>query len=107
MFVLQPKPTFKLSVAIPRLDDEDATIEFEFNHKDRKGLKAYFDSLGEGETARKDVDALGELVKGWSGVDVKYSSEALGTLFDNFPGAPVAILEAYTKALAEGKRKNS
>lgn len=107
MFVLQPKPTFKLEVTIPRLDDEGAVIEFEFNHKDRKGLKAFFDSLGEGDTARKDVDAIGELIKGWSGVDAKYSLDALGTLFDNFPGAPVAILETYTKALAEGKRKNS
>jgi hypothetical protein len=106
MFVLQPKPTFKVDVSIPTTDG-DAIIEFEFKHKGVKALKAFYDSLSDGDTVRNDVDALGELVAGWAKVDTKFSSEALEQLLDNYPGSAKAIFEAYNKGLVEGKRKNS
>lgn len=105
MFKLQPNPTFKAEVAIPTVEGE-GKITFEFKHKGRKALKEYIDSLGEGENAREDADALGELIAGWSGVDEKYSPEALTTLLDAYPGASRAIFEAYNRALLEGRSKN-
>lgn len=106
MFVLQPKPVFQAQVTIPTPTGE-GTITFQFKHKGRKALKAFFDSLGEGETARPDSEALLELVDGWTGVDEKFSPEALDILLDNYPAAARAIFEAYNKGLFEGRQKNS
>lgn len=106
MFVLQPKPTFKAEVTIPTPTGE-GKITFEFKHKGRKALKAFFESLGEGETARQDSEALLDLISDWSGVDEKFSPEALDTLLDNYPSSAKAIFEAYNKGLFEGREKNS
>lgn len=105
MFKLNPNPTFKVEVSIPTPNGE-GKITFEFKHKGRKALKAYIDSLGEGEAAREDADALGELIAGWSGVDEKYSPEALDTLLDAYPGASRSIFESYNRSLLEGRSKN-
>lgn len=105
MFVLQPKPTFKMDVVIPTTQGE-GKIKFEFKHKGRKELKVFFESLGEGETSRDDADALLELIAGWDGVDEKFSPDALAILLDNYPGAAGAIFSAYNKGLFEGKQKN-
>jgi len=106
MFTLNPKPTFKVDVTIST-PESSGVIEIEFKHKGRKALKAYFDSLGEGENARSDKDALSELIAGWSKIDAEYSVENLETLLDNYPTAAKAIFEAYNKGLFEGKQKNS
>lgn len=106
MFILQPKPTFKAAIAIPIPGAKEATITFEFKHMGKKGLMEFFNSLGEGEKARADEDALGDLIVGWEGVDTKYSPDALGTLVDGYPGAALAILVGYRKALMEGRTKN-
>ena len=105
MFVLQPKPTFKMDVVIPTVQGE-GKIKFEFKHMGRKALKAFFESLGEGDSARPDSEALMDIVSGWEGVDEKFSAEALDTLLDNYPSAARAIFEAYNKGLFEGKQKN-
>lgn len=104
-FKLKANPTFKSVVVIP-LPDGEGKITFEFKHKGRKALKDYFESLGEGENAREDVDALGELIAGWEGVDEAYSPDALATLLDSYPGAARAIFESYNRALVEGRSKN-
>lgn len=106
MFVLQPKPTFKAEVVIPTPTGE-GKITFEFKHKGRKALKAFFESLGEGDTARPDSEALLDLIADWSGVDEKFSPEALDMLLDNYPSSAKAIFEAYNKGLFEGRQKNS
>ncbi len=106
MFVLQPKPVFSAEVIIPT-PAGDGKITFEFKHMGRKALKAFFESLGEGETARPDSEALLDMVNGWFGVDEKFSPAALESLLDNYPSAAKAIFEAYNKGLFEGKRKNS
>ena len=105
MFVLQPKPTFKADVVINTPGGE-GKIKFEFKHMGRKALKAFFESLGEGDNARPDNEALMDIVSGWEGVDEKFSAESLDTLLDNYPSAARAIFEAYNKGLFEGKQKN-
>ena len=106
MFVLQPKPTFKADVTIPTPTGE-GKISFEFKHKGRKALRAFFESLSSGENAREDSEALLDLIQGWSGVDEAFSPEALETLLDNYPSSAKAIFEAYNKGLFEGRQKNS
>ena len=105
MFVLQPKPTFKAEVSIPTVEGE-GKITFIFKHKGRKALKEFFDMLTSESAERDDVDSLIELVDGWSGVDEKFSKEALATLLDNYPGSAMAIFSAYNGALLEGRQKN-
>lgn len=105
MFKLQPNPTFKRDVTI-KTADGDGKIKFEFKHKGRKALKAFYDSLGEGETARPDAEALLELIADWSGADGKFSPEALDQLLDDYPTAAKSIFEEYNLGLFEGKAKN-
>lgn len=105
MFVLQPKPTFKQVVNIPTTDGE-SPITFVFKHKGRKALKEFFASLGEGDTARTDLDALQELIETWEGVDVPYDATTLDVLLDNYPAASRVIFEGYNKGLFEGGQKN-
>lgn len=109
MFVLQPKPTFKADVTIPSPDGE-GKIKFEFKHKGRKALAEFLQSLAakEGENeGRSDADALSEIVADWSGVDTKFSLEALEQLLDAYPTAAKAIFDAYLPAMMEGRVKNS
>jgi hypothetical protein len=105
MFVLQPKPTFKMDVMIPTVQGE-GKIKFEFKYMGRKAVKAFMDSLGDGESAREDKDALLDVIEGWEGVDQKFSPEALEVLLDNYHGAAKAIFDAFIRGLFEGKQKN-
>ena len=106
MFALQPKPTFKSEVTIATPGGNEGKIKFEFKHMGKKALKAFFESIGEGETARPDNEALLDLVAGWEGVDEKFTPESLEILLDNYPAAGHAIFSSYHKALIEGKTKN-
>lgn len=105
-FTLQPKPTFTGEVTIPT-PTGDGKVTFEFKHMSRKALKAFSESLGEGDTARPEIEVLLDLVGGWTGVDEKFSPENLDILIDNYPAAAPAIFEAYKRCLFEGKQKNS
>ena len=96
MFLLQPKPTFQSKV-----------VTFEFKHKGRKALKAFFESLNDTDSGRTDSEALLELINNWFGVDETFTPEALDTLLDNYPSAARAIFDAYNRDLFEGKQKNS
>jgi hypothetical protein len=106
MFALRPNPIFKFPATIQTVDGS-VEVTFLFKHKGRKALRAFYDSLGEGEKARTDTEAIGELVAGWEGVDTEFSIEALDTLLDNYPSAAKNIFEAYNKGLFEGRQKNS
>jgi hypothetical protein len=103
MFKIQPKPTFtaKVSISVPG-EAKPATFDAEFKHLGRDGLRAYFEHL-EGKT---DVDALAEIVVGWSGVDVPYSADALAEMLDNYPTSALAFFDAFRREALEAKAKN-
>ncbi len=106
MFKLQPNPTFKVDVTIPVPGGKDGKLSIEFNHKGKKALKEFFDSLTDENNQRSDADALGELIMGWSGVDEKFSPENLEALLDAYPSAAMALFEAYRKEVLEARVKN-
>ena len=54
MLALKPKPTFKVGVTIHTPGEDDAKVTFEFKHKGRKELKAFFESFA---NADKPADA--------------------------------------------------
>lgn len=106
MFKLQPNPTFKVDVTIPVPGGKDGKLTIEFKHKGKKALKEFFDSLTSEDNQRSDVDALSDLIAGWSGVDEKFSAEALEQLLDNYPSAAMALFEAYRTEVLEARVKN-
>ena len=99
-FTLQPKPTFKANVSIPRAGDEDGVLTFTFNHKPLKELAAL--ETMEGKTA---VDFLVEITEGWALPDA-FSQENLEVLLDNYPGAMKAIVRTYYSELTGNREKN-
>lgn len=106
MFKLQPNPTFKVDVTIPVPGGKDGKLTIEFKHKGKKALKEFFDSLTSEDNQRSDVDLLSDLIAGWSGVDEKFSAEALEQLLDNYPSAVMALFEAYRTEVLEARVKN-
>lgn len=108
MFVLQPKPTFKVPVSIPTPSGVAGKFTVEFRHKGRKAFREFVETFTadkEGDV-RSDADALDEIIADWKGVDAPYSKEALETLLDNFPAAARELFSAYNAALFEGKVDN-
>ena len=99
-FLLQPKPTFKADVKIPRAGDDDGVITFNFRHKPLKELAAL--ETMEGKTA---VDFLVEIIEGWALPDT-FSQENLEVLLDNYPGAMKAIVRTYYSELTGNREKN-
>ncbi|QBM23580.1 hypothetical protein E1B03_14525 [Citrobacter arsenatis] len=99
-FTLQPKPTFKANVSIPRAGDEDGVLTFTFNHKPLKEL-ADLEKL-EGKTA---TDFLLEIIAGWALPD-KFNADNLAELIENYPAAMKAITETYYRELLGQREKN-
>lgn len=106
MFVLQPKPTFKATIEIPIPGGTSGKINFEFKRLGKKAIRELFNSLQDESVQREDADVLSELIADWSGVDEKFSKEALEVLCDAYPGATTAILIGYNKEMLEGRAKN-
>lgn len=98
-FTLQPKPTFKANVSIPRAGDEDGVLTFTFNHKPLKEL-ADLEKL-EGKTA---TDFLMEIISGWALPDT-FNAENLSLLLENYPAAMRAIPETYYRELMGQREK--
>lgn len=105
MFKLQAQASFKCKVPITVAGKERSPeIEIEFKYLDRKQVREFFDELKRGE--RTDVEALNDLVLGWSGVDTPFSLEALETLLNLFPAAATDLFNAFSAELLQSRRKN-
>ena len=104
MFKLQPNPTFKTKVGISVAGQESPDeIEVEFKYLSKPAVKAFFDAL----KGKDDVDALAEIMVGWSGTDHDFSPEALSELLDNYAAAAADIFWKFRHELLESKTKNS
>jgi hypothetical protein len=103
MLKLQPNPTFRAAaqISIPG-EASPARVEVEFRHLGREALTTYFQGL----EGRSDLDALADIVVGWSGVDAAFSREALAALLDAYPTAALALFEAFRRECLEAKAKN-
>ena len=99
-FQLQPKPTFKADVTIPRAGEDDGILTFTFRHKPVKELAALEEI--EGKTA---IDFLTEITESWALPD-EFSHENLEMLLDNYPGAMKAIVGTYYRELTGNREKN-
>lgn len=107
MFQIQPNPTFDVDVTIPT-PSGNGKLKITFKHKGRKELQQFLKDLQNEADANEEVDdskVLLDVVKGWDGVDQKFSAEAFASLLNNYPSAPRAIMDAYVQALLDGKEK--
>lgn len=103
MFKLQHNPTFKarVPITVPG-QDRPAYVEMEFRHMTRDGVKEFFETL----PGKDDVDAIGQIVVGWTGVDQAFSQEALAMLLNNYPSTAGAIFKVFSSELFEARSKN-
>lgn len=99
-FQLQPKPTFKVDVPIPRAGEEDGVITFTFKHKPLKELSSI--ETMEGKSA---VDFLIDITAAWALPDA-FNRDNMETLLDNYPRALEAITKAYYNELMANRQKN-
>lgn len=102
MLKISPSPTFTAPVRIHVPGGEDVSVQFVFAHKGRAALQEYMDRA----RSVPDLDALSEIVTGWSGVDAEFSRDNLGALLDSYPSAAVAILEGYITEIGRAAAKN-
>lgn len=108
-FQLNPKPTFSLSVNIPRAGGEDQEINFIANHMKTDALedlqKSMADKLADlREQERSDevreqeymilADYLLAILKDWD-VDAPFDAASLILMMANYPRSFAAISEAY------------
>ena len=103
MFKITPKNSFtaKVALSVPG-ETRPQHVDVELKHLTKKGIKTYFDNL----EGKSDVDALGEIMVGWSGIDVPYSAESLELLLENYPAAGAELFDAFRSELMEARRKN-
>ncbi|WP_275150683.1 phage tail assembly chaperone [Citrobacter koseri] len=112
-FTLTPKPTFKLSVNIPRPGEDDGLVTLTVRHKTRKQLKDMEDALKNAaeqvdnsvDQADAPLDYLAEIIESWN-IDSEYNRDNLALLLENYPRAFDSIVSAYTKELYSVREKN-
>lgn len=108
MIRLIPNPTFKARVRFTQPGSEDALVDFEFRHQAPAALQAWFATSKD----RSFVEALGDVVIGWSGVidetgaDVPYSADALAAFIAAHTPRATELLGAYLRELTESRQKN-
>lgn len=110
MLKLTPCPTFSEKVSIPVPGDKPKKVEFIFKHKRQTALNDFF------KRAAKAADnkTLLEIVDGWKkavdddddGMNVEFSIDAFDDMLENYPGAGVAIFDAYVAAMTKGRLGN-
>lgn len=109
MFRLNPDPTFtaRVPLSVPGVE-KPLLVAFVFKHKTKAGVEAWLTGM----VGKADVDALHEVIAGWSdvvdtaGEQVPYSHTALHDLLQNYPAAKGEIFEAYLGELTKAKAKN-
>lgn len=109
MFNVDPNPTFTTPVHLSRPGlAEPIQVQITFKHKNRMEVAAW---VARGAGATDDVQLLGEVIEGWSGLldaegkEVPYSTTALSKLLTNYTPARGEIFRAYLSELTEAKKK--
>lgn len=99
-FSLQPKPTFKALVKIPRAGDVDGELTFTFKHRPLDDLAA-LEKLDD-KTA---IDFILDITEGWA-LPEEFTRENLDVLMQNYPASMRAITETYYRELLGNREKN-
>lgn len=121
-FSIQPAPTFKADVSIPRVGGETMVVPFTFRYLDRLQLANVFDQwrkqeeelmeAAEGsveEVTQRETDMqieqIKQIVTGWA-FDDEFNEENIRALVLTSVAAPSAVLKAYHQAYLPAKSGN-
>lgn len=112
-FKLQPNPTFKTVVAIPRHDEEDGKLTITFKHRAVDEFSKMTESYAKKAAACKSDEKLFDLMAehimdiatAWAFPDA-FNKANVRTLLLNYSQAYVSITEAYRIELIAGRVKN-
>lgn len=122
-FKIAQNPTFKATVAIPRVGGEPIDVDFTFRSLGRKQLAAVYDRWSDSakgfalddaditfaSLAEADLDLqvqqIKDIVVSW-GFEDEFNEESIYALCDTCTQAAQAIVEAYRLAYAENRSKN-
>lgn len=98
-FSLNPNPTFKVDVAIPRAGEEDGALTFTFKHKPLNEL-----SDMEKHDALSSADFLLDIISGWALPD-ELTRENVELLMNNYPKALESITRSYYSEILGSREK--
>lgn len=98
---LNPEPTFKAKVGIPVPGAAPAPVLFTFKHRTRDEAAAWLQLHENSESSAVVQDC----VVGWD-LEDEFTPENVDRLCNNFPGAGVAIFNAYIDELRGIRVKN-
>lgn len=97
---LNPDPTFSLKVAVP-VPAGTADVAFTFKYRDADAVQKWIDDTRD-MTA---VDTVMDCATAWDLTDV-FNADNVTLLCRNYPGAGIAIVEAYLRALTGVRQGN-
>lgn len=99
-----PNPTFKQTVEIPVPGETPEKVDFTFKYKSKTDYKAFIAACVD----RDDAENALEIIADWKLTDVfgEVGKDSITDLFEAYPGAPGAILNAYVKGLYQGRLGN-
>lgn len=117
----RPK-SFKRIVTFPLIEGGEGAIEVSFRYRTRTEFGAFIDKIsadakdsGEqkdftiaelmGKTRDKNAQYLMDVIDGWN-LDEPMTRATVEQLCDELPGAAAEIMEAYRKAIVEGRLGN-
>jgi len=106
MLKLTPNPTFASNVVINVPGGGSETVEFTFNYKTKPEYDEYIARTSKSKSKKAAVEALSEIVSGWSGLDAEYSVDSLGKLIENYQGVETKIFAKYVEELSGARLGN-
>lgn len=126
-FKIAQDPTFKASVAIPRVGGDAVLVPFEFKYRDRTELAELFTGWRERSDRDQEAfkakgadltlvdvtnsqmalefDQVKDLVVGW-GFDDPFDDDAIRALLRTSIGAGKAVIDAYQAAFRAAREGN-
>lgn len=93
MLKINPNPKFSADVEIHVPGEKPEKVKFTFKHKAQDEYKSFLDRAKNGQAS--ELETLLEIVDGWSGCDVEFSSGALADLLNQYHTAGTAIFATY------------
>ena len=102
MFKLNPNPTFKAPVSIYVPGEGMGRLTVEFKYLDVEARKAYGESL----PGKTNLEALAEIVVGWSDIDSPYSVENLEKMLNTYDTAVDGFFKGFWDEITGAAAKN-
>lgn len=98
---LQPDPTFKVQVLVPKPGAEPVDLELTFRHRTRDELQTFLEEI----KTMDDVSMIQAMAIGW-GLDDEFTVANIRTLVQGYIAAPAEIFKGYVDALTGHREKN-